>query len=1145
MVNSPHLVQARGIWIFGLALVLGAIGSPEVTADFPALGDVTGATSGGDGALTISIGPDRLIVRVCTPQIVQIDFQRNGQADDPTPVIADPARAWPGDPAVTIDTTGNPIVVKTTRLRVEIARSPCRLTLFDSSGQKLLGEPASGGVFVIGTEPDPGGLRFEHGPGQHFYGITAQSAGDAINDPNKVNGTNSLLRDGGMGGVTHQARAWVQGGAGAPFVWTTSGYGLLIDSDNGYIQLTGTALNFFYGRIPDDMDRRRYDKRNNLLYYLFVGSPKEILRAAAEVSGFAPMFPRWAMGFTNSQWGIDETELIRIVGLYRAKDIPIDNFTLDFDWKAWGEDHFGEFRWNATKFPDAERPDGAGSVLKTLMDGLGVKMTGIMKPRIVRCVTAGQDAPFTEQATDANSKGLFYPDPRLANHPEYLDPRRNVDELDFKNPNCRAWYWDKIRRFGAMEKGIAGFWNDEADSADVGNGTQVVFDNFEHFHMQQALYEGQRQGRTRAATPRVWSLNRNFYLGAQRFAYAMWSGDIGTGFNNMADQPGRMLAVVALGQPKWGMDTGGFFDDPIPENYARWVQFSALVPIFRVHGTQYKHRQPWAYGPVAEEVAKAVIRWRYGMSPYIYAAERNAFELGVGLVRPLMVEFPDDPQSADVPNQWMFGDWLLAAPVLRQQNLNTAGQSTDQTIYLPPGKWIDYSRGDVLDGGRTIHYAINPGVWTDTPLFLRQGAILLSQAVTRSLGEVRPTQVEVDAFPFPTETATTFYDDDGATYAYEDAVYLKQRIAANAEAGALSLSIAGKKGSYPTSVQTFLVRMHGRAGTSVTLNGVPLAAVGGLDQLRTAPQGWLTGRDVYGPLTYVKVPAAQAGELRVRISGDAPLAQKSERFEAEDASLAGATTATRAKIIADVAGYTGQGYVTGFEIPETAITFYVKRATAGKYRAILRAANDGGGPGNLDLYVNGAQIGKATVPVGSWVEVPLPLPLAAGNNIVTLRRDLEGPPGVLVDALTIPFAPVASRYEAESAALDGGANTNLDHTHYSGIAFIDRLTAPGAMATFTVIAPNATDYTLTTHYANANGAARTMSLYVNGTRIKAVTFAPTVDWDTWEDEVERVTLPAGPNSISLKYDPGDSGHVNLDYILLAPASQGTGRIERP
>ena len=178
---------------------------------------MTGAASGGAGTLTVPIGSDRLIVRVCTSQIVQVDFQRNGQADDPSPVIADPARAWPGDPATTIDTTGDMIVMRTTRLRVEIARSPCRLTLFESRGQKLLGEPASGGVFVQGNARESGGLRFEHAPGPALLWDHGQAESRTpIKVGNKVKGTYSLLRDGGVGGVEHKARAGVQSAVARP-----------------------------------------------------------------------------------------------------------------------------------------------------------------------------------------------------------------------------------------------------------------------------------------------------------------------------------------------------------------------------------------------------------------------------------------------------------------------------------------------------------------------------------------------------------------------------------------------------------------------------------------------------------------------------------------------------------------------------------------------------------------------------------------------------------------------------------------------------------------------------------------------------------------------------------------------------------------
>ena len=43
---------------------------------------------------------------------------------------------------------------------------------------------------------------------------------------------------------------------------------------------------------------------------------------------------------------------------------------------------------------------------------------------------------------------------------------------------------------------------------------------------------------------RVWSLNRNFSLGAQRYAYGIWSGDIRPGFASMAGQRQRMGTIV-------------------------------------------------------------------------------------------------------------------------------------------------------------------------------------------------------------------------------------------------------------------------------------------------------------------------------------------------------------------------------------------------------------------------------------------------------------------------------------------------------------------------------------------------------------------------------------------------------------------------
>jgi hypothetical protein len=64
------------------------------------------------------------------------------------------------------------------------------------------------------------------------------------------------------------------------------------------------------------------------------------------------------------------------------------------------------------------------------------------------------------------------------------------------------------------------------------------------------------------------------------------------------------------------------------------------------------------------------------------------------------------------------------------------------------------------------------------------------------------------------------------------------------------------------------------------------------------------------------------------------------------------------------------------------------------------------------------------------------------------------------------------------------------------------------------------------------GSPQTLSLYVNGVKIKQTTLPATADWDTWGDKVEMLNLNAGTNTIAYQFDVGDTGNVNLDYISL-------------
>lgn len=744
-----------------------------------ALGNITGVSTSGD-TLTISIDSDKLIVQACKPEILKVDYQPNGVSTEDTQVI-DPTKTWGTGNTTSIDTVSDPMVITTSKMIVKISKAPCRVSVYDISNKLCIQEQTAGGVYS-------GGVKFTHNSGDNFYGIGEDG---------------SVLKN--SGGSVY---AGYQGHSGAPFVWSNKGYGLLVDSDGGNFTINTSGLEFSNVSKTDTE------------YYVMVGKPKEILSAVGEITGKSPMFPKWAMGFTNTEWGITETELKSIVDTYRSKQIPIDNYCLDFDWKNWGDDNYGDFTWNGTKFPSA--PSGT---LMTQMAAKGIKLTGILKPRV---------HVDTVQGRDVTNNGWWLPGSSPLT--DYCSGK-TVNNLDFSKAGLRTWFFNHLKE--AFDKGIQGWWNDEADE-------NPAFKNWGHFNMEKGMYEGQRAYKNQ----RVWSINRNFYLGAQRYAFGFWTGDINTGFDSMKDQRRRMIGSINLGLAKWGMDTGGFNGgDPSPENYARWIQFSAFVPIFRVHGQQNKQRQPWVYGTIAEAAAKNVMQLRYKLIPYIYAYERQAFETGVGLVKPLVFDYPEDTNVADYKDAWMFGDYMLVAPVVDE------GQ-TSKSIYLPAGTWIDYFRGTIISGAQTINYPVNSSTWNDVPLFIKKGAIIPSQDFMNYVGEKTVTTIYVDVFPDTAQTTFKYYDDDGQTYNYETEEYFAQTMMAQGDANSATFNISSKQGTYTPALQYYITKIHFTGATSATVNGSSLTKYASYTDLQAAAgEGWAEGTDTYGAVAYVKVAA--------------------------------------------------------------------------------------------------------------------------------------------------------------------------------------------------------------------------------------------------------------------------------------------------
>jgi uncharacterized protein YjdB len=153
--------------------------------------------------------------------------------------------------------------------------------------------------------------------------------------------------------------------------------------------------------------------------------------------------------------------------------------------------------------------------------------------------------------------------------------------------------------------------------------------------------------------------------------------------------------------------------------------------------------------------------------------------------------------------------------------------------------------------------------------------------------------------------------------------------------------------------------------------------------------------------------------------------------------------------------------------------------------------------------------------------------IAAGSATITATTQDQGK--IATCAVTVTAPLVITKYEAENASLSGLSVYN-NHAGYSGTGFVAEYSATGQYAQFSVSGATAGSQNITIRYANGQTNARTLSLYVNGTKVRQVSYPVTSSWGAWADKVENVTLNAGNNTIKIQYDSGDLGQFNIDYI---------------
>lgn len=649
--------------------------------------------------------PVTICVEFCTPQIVRFRM---------TPCVTGVQACVPENKtqmvvnefaernfAVHIEQNASAITLCSDALNVTLQRNPWQVTITDRHGETLYrtipaavfqhpptGESHLDGASITDAWPwffrnlyPLGFVRDENGLTQvfetatiwndeHFYGF-----GEKFGAFDKRGQAIQLWHANATGNT------WPLSYKNVPFFISTHGYGIFINS--------AYPIQYHMG----DLSYTRYSMhvQHDLLDYYFIYGPsiKEILPRYTSITGVPGLPPLWSFGLWMSRMSYNnQQEVEQVAHDLRANDIPCDVIHIDTDWfeRPW----INDLTFSAERFPD---PKGMIARLREQ----GFRLTLWQLPYIAtdsKLYTEGAASGYFARQADGSPyhiSGFFGP----------------AAVIDFSNPDAVTWYQSKFEPL--FEMGVAAIKTDFGEGAPP-DAHYAQADGLEMHNLYPLLYNRAIFEVTQAHTGEGIVWGRSAYAGSQRYP-VHWGGDPASLWEDLGNLWCGGLGLGLCGFPFWSVDIGGFAGTPSPELYIRWAEAGLFVTHPRAHGPI--HREPWAFGEEALRIFRKYAKLRYRLMPYVWSTAMQSVATSLPVMRPLVLDWQDDPTTATIDDQWMFGEWLLVAPILDERNR--------RQIYLPAGRWFDFWSGAAIDGPRWItRYA----ALDELPLYVRAGAIL-------------------------------------------------------------------------------------------------------------------------------------------------------------------------------------------------------------------------------------------------------------------------------------------------------------------------------------------------------------------------------------------------------------------------------------
>lgn len=737
-----------------------------------------------------------------SPSIVRVIKYPSAQMPDKKsyPIIKTPEKI-----NIVYKRNGDKIQMKTENMLVTLHSSTGKVTYQTLQGNTLLSEKELGTNFTprkdVTRDAFTVSQAFALQPEEAIYGLGQRQSG-AMNHRNQQvhlsNGNTNIC---------------------IPYFTSEKGYGVYWDNP-GISQFSDTPYETsFSSQVGECAD----------YYFMYEdGTQDGVIACIRNLTGNAPMFPLWTMGYWQCRERYKSPdELCEVLDKYRELKVPLDGIVQD--WQYWGCDS----NWNAMKFMNPRYINKLDDkeALRYLPNGED-KTAKFDKPRfktpeeMIKYVHKNNAhlmisvwasfGPWTDQFKELDKMGALLKF-------ETWPPKSGAHPYDPFNKDARDLYWRYLSHLHNM--GIDAWWTDSTEPDHL-NPKDSDFDlmtadgSFRSVHnafplaTNQGVYNNQRAV---SNDKRVFQMTRSGYFGQQHYGALSWSGDVVSSWEVLRNQIPAGLNFTLCGIPYWNTDLGGFFgweynndctNVAYQELHARWFQWGCFMPLMRNHCSSPMMNEIWRFGKEGEwayDAQKRFIDLRYRLLPYIYSLTGAVTHENGTIMRPLVMDFATDRKAILLDNEYMFGKNILVCPVTQPLYTkkvegnkgvatvaNIAKASSPVQVYLPKGsKWIDFWTNEMIEGGREISRECPISIM---PLYIKAGSILPLGPKVQYTSEKKWNDLDICIYP-GANGEFTLYEDEFDNYDYEKGAFTSIRF--TWDDANRTLTISDRNGSYP------------------------------------------------------------------------------------------------------------------------------------------------------------------------------------------------------------------------------------------------------------------------------------------------------------------------------------------------------------